>query len=743
MKNKMQLKYLLCFVVLSMFCSVGSYSQSEEEVPKNNDDNVVTSTNCWDSTSDKCEFYWALLEVPLGTVKRTIHTSVRVEKNNKDSEDKTKVEPFDKMVTNMDSETLDDLVQAYNEKVESEGESEEGSPGDEESDGESEEGSPGDEESDGESVEAPKDTDTGDGVVDVPWPDRIVTADGIMDEATGVEEASMAVWYFYLYLESILGPALEGKYGDIEFGDCKTCYPIDPCLIETCPENHYLSGSGSSCNCVERPKRTYYLDNDRDGYHIDEGLFYDMPEGRWSHTTYGEDCDDTNAMVKKNNKCGKCELEPLVDCKEGCETKYGLAWTGNFPPDVQVGLTHIPTEDNFRNENGTFTDVNCGTGKIDMGSQVKILDLTPVNVKRQTGIDTNGDPIFAATTSSYFRIQYEDCDDKCDVPEDDDQEYDFYLDGDEDGYHSNQVKANKKPEGKWITETKGEDCDDTNPHKTKLVNGVCLDECDLAKAAKAVYNTANNYKEHNVFDTSLQNGWNLSRQDELPFAGTNFKFSHANSGFNSALYVREENGVKQYLYVTEGTDPTQASDVVTDVDQLFRSTAQYEVSVQNARILHDLISQESNSVLFFTGHSLGGGLASANALATGDYAFTYNAAGLSSSTISQLNLNSGFESNIDATIVEGEILNAIQTRLGIEALGNTNYIDGEDVTNIKFYDALTKEYQEKYEQALSDLNIKEAYGFGKEYIKNKKEWLYSKVKAHEMDTVLKALNCPE
>ena len=90
----------------------------------------------------------------------------------------------------------------------------------------------------------------------------------------------------------------------------------------------------------------------------------------------------------------------------------------------------------------------------------------------------------------------------------------------------------------------------------------------------------------------------------------------------------------------------------------------------------------------------------------------------------------------------GEILNDVQTRLGIQATGNIRFIEGEDVTHIDFYNNLTEEYQEKYESALEDLNIKEAYGFGREYIKNKREWLYSKVRAHLMKTVIEALDCP-
>ena len=57
----------------------------------------------------------------------------------------------------------------------------------------------------------------------------------------------------------------------------------------------------------------------------------------------------------------------------------------------------------------------------------------------------------------------------------------------------------------------------------------------------------------------------------------------------------------------------------------------------------------------FTGHSLGGGLASANALAAEGKAVTFNAAGLSDATKKNNNLN-GNVANINAFIVKGEIL---------------------------------------------------------------------------------------
>lgn len=64
----------------------------------------------------------------------------------------------------------------------------------------------------------------------------------------------------------------------------------------------------------------------------------------------------------------------------------------------------------------------------------------------------------------------------------------------------------------------------------------------------------------------------------------------------------------------------------------------------------------------FTGHSLGGGLASAAAVASGRPADTFNAAGLHENTIRQANgiRGGGTAGRVDAYYVSGEVLSALQ-----------------------------------------------------------------------------------
>ena len=60
--------------------------------------------------------------------------------------------------------------------------------------------------------------------------------------------------------------------------------------------------------------------------------------------------------------------------------------------------------------------------------------------------------------------------------------------------------------------------------------------------------------------------------------------------------------------------------------------------------------------LTFTGHSLGGGLATAAALATGKDAIVFDAAGLSQGTIDQNDLDVSLEGNVTNFNVVGDFL---------------------------------------------------------------------------------------
>ena len=154
-----------------------------------------------------------------------------------------------------------------------------------------------------------------------------------------------------------------------------------------------------------------------------------------------------------------------------------------------------------------------------------------------------------------------------------------------------------------------------------------------------------------------------------------FRTKDDNTGFMSALYGRYDKKTKsysEYVYATAGTDLTSIKDWENNLTQLLGSSDQYQQSVHNAQFL-----ATSNIVkgkeLTFVGHSLGGGLASANSLATGKPAITFNSAALSPITKKALNLNQ--QAQITSYIVQGEILDYMQRRyLNIHAEGNIKYL---------------------------------------------------------------------
>ncbi|QTD36297.1 hypothetical protein JL193_08975 [Polaribacter batillariae] len=206
-------------------------------------------------------------------------------------------------------------------------------------------------------------------------------------------------------------------------------------------------------------------------------------------------------------------------------------------------------------------------------------------------------------------------------------------------------------------------------------NGNCVNTptpCETALLSRDVYNTTNGQQElgQEPIPIKLSGGWELNNTLDT----SSLNLTDPSSGFNSAVYQKLVNGVYQYMYVTEGTDPISIIDWYNNISQISGNSKQYEISVQNATKLNNLVG---NRQLYFTGHSLGGGLASANSLATGRTAYTYNAAGLSYET--RLTYNRGHNSEIHATVVKGEIVDKIQSQFGIKAEdSNTiNYIEEE------------------------------------------------------------------
>ena len=143
------------------------------------------------------------------------------------------------------------------------------------------------------------------------------------------------------------------------------------------------------------------------------------------------------------------------------------------------------------------------------------------------------------------------------------------------------------------------------------------------------------------------------------------------NGFKSAIYGRKDDngGYSEFVYATAGTDPTSLEDWEQNFKQLKGVSEQYRKSVETAEQIKSMLGDQE---LTYLGHSLGGGLASANALKTGDPAITFNAAGLSEQTKRALNLNNN--ADITAYVVRNEIVNKSQALIGLRAEGRISYL---------------------------------------------------------------------
>lgn len=153
----------------------------------------------------------------------------------------------------------------------------------------------------------------------------------------------------------------------------------------------------------------------------------------------------------------------------------------------------------------------------------------------------------------------------------------------------------------------------------------------------------------------LAGGWKVSTKT---YANMTTK-----SGFQSALYERSINDVTEYTFATAGTQITDWRDIKEDITQLWGKTKQYDESVTIAQNISDDLEA---SELTFVGHSLGGGLAAANALVTDKNAITFNPAALSSVTKRNLGLpERTHKGSIYNVVIRGEIVDLLQSAIGL------------------------------------------------------------------------------
>jgi uncharacterized Zn-binding protein involved in type VI secretion len=142
----------------------------------------------------------------------------------------------------------------------------------------------------------------------------------------------------------------------------------------------------------------------------------------------------------------------------------------------------------------------------------------------------------------------------------------------------------------------------------------------------------------------------------------------SDTGFYAAAYQSEIDGTVVLAF--RGTEPSTWQDWVLGNTQGAGIPApQYTQAVNLSRTLHEQYGDNFE----VTGHSLGGGLASAGAMATGAPGTTFNASGIAERTYDNYGLDRSAAGNINAYRVEGDILTTLQENsIMPDAVGNVH-----------------------------------------------------------------------
>lgn len=204
---------------------------------------------------------------------------------------------------------------------------------------------------------------------------------------------------------------------------------------------------------------------------------------------------------------------------------------------------------------------------------------------------------------------------------------------------------------------------------------------DFARLASQTYD----WDDYLVVNVALNVFTGISDIKAQDFTTDNYNRAENGGGYIDWIggegldYVLFEEDDGDLVLAFRGTEPLSAVDWVEDVEQAFGQSEQYEQAVSLARELQIEVNQynQDNGLhgeeaidLSFTGHSLGGGLATAAALATGEDAIVFDAAGLSSRTIENLNLDTENASAVINFNVKGDFLSDHNGQMDNSTLGS-------------------------------------------------------------------------
>mgnify|MGYP000929803235 FL=1 len=157
----------------------------------------------------------------------------------------------------------------------------------------------------------------------------------------------------------------------------------------------------------------------------------------------------------------------------------------------------------------------------------------------------------------------------------------------------------------------------SDPYNGKPREGEAGRDADYARLAQAAYETGD----------PIPDGWRKVDAEELKKLGIDPSELDTANGMQASVY---QNADGKYVVAFRGTELGLTVEGLKDVAADVKGAAGVSHQVEDAMNLSTKLAQAvGRENVDFTGHSLGGELASAAALATGGAAVTFNAAGLS------------------------------------------------------------------------------------------------------------------
>ena len=176
----------------------------------------------------------------------------------------------------------------------------------------------------------------------------------------------------------------------------------------------------------------------------------------------------------------------------------------------------------------------------------------------------------------------------------------------------------------------------SDPYNGKPREGEAGRDADYARLAQAAYEEGD----------PIPDGWRKVDADELKKLGIDPSELDTANGMQASIY---QNADGKYVLAFRGTEPSRQTvlDIGNDIAGGVATSPQVLDAINVSTKLAQAVGREN---VDFTGHSLGGELASAGALATGGKAVTFNAAGLSvtSETIARASCLNNFGFNAQA-----------------------------------------------------------------------------------------------